>query len=352
MLTGSGRLRVQFLTLYPDVAASPRYRVHQFLPYLRERGFECSVEAPLTAEEYVHLTAHPCPRRYHFIETRRRLAQLLSAGRHDIVFVQKAITSAYLRGMDALLRRRARRIVYDIDDAVHLRPPHPLRGVARAVENRAQIQAVMRSSNLVLAGNAWLADEARAHANRVELFHTVVDTDRFVPARVPPRAFTVGWIGGPSTTPHLETLVHCAELHKAELLLVGADAARIPWPHARVVPWSLNTEVEHLHGMSVGIMPLPKDDWSRGKCALKALLYMSCGIPCVATPFGAVLDIIEHGITGFFADTSAEWDAAILQLQDAGERERVGAAARDAVVTRFSLKTAAPRMAELLESLG
>ncbi|MBL7647386.1 MAG: glycosyltransferase family 1 protein, partial [Candidatus Hydrogenedentes bacterium] len=36
-------MRVLFLTLYPDQAASPRYRVHQFIPYLESRGIECTV---------------------------------------------------------------------------------------------------------------------------------------------------------------------------------------------------------------------------------------------------------------------------------------------------------------------
>ena len=50
-------MRVLFLTLYPESAASPRYRVHQFLPYLREHGTTCDVSCPFTEADYARLRA-------------------------------------------------------------------------------------------------------------------------------------------------------------------------------------------------------------------------------------------------------------------------------------------------------
>lgn len=96
-------------------------------------------------------------------------------------------------------------------------------------------------------------------------------------------------------------------------------------------------------------MPLPKDDWTRGKCALKALQYMACGVPCVATPFGAVTEIIEHGVNGLFADTEAEWRDAVARLRGDRYRAALGDAARATVEARYSLRYAAPRMKQLLE---
>lgn len=348
-------MQALFLTLYPDSAASPRYRVAQFLPYLRATGIECTAACPLTHAEYARLAGPDRRMRpfwYHFTETPRRISQILSARRYDVVFLQKAIMTAYVRGMAGLLEWRARSIIYDIDDAVHLAPPHPLRGVWRAFEERDQVLRTMRLARLVLAGNRWLQAEAEAAGARATLFPTVVDTERFVPAGAKGNAvYRVGWIGNPSTTAHLEPAASALrELREGEVVLVGADSSRVPFPHADVRPWSLDTEVEEVQRFSVGIMPLPDSDWVRGKCGLKALQYMACGIPCVASPRGVALDLIADGVNGLLAETPDQWHDALERLRDPALRQTLGEAGRAMVEAKYSLGSAAPRLRELLES--
>lgn len=347
-------LNVLFLTLYPNVAAGPRYRVEQFLPHLRAHGFRCTVASAVTEREYRDFTGPSRTARpfwYHAKETPRRIAQLLRARRYDVVVVQKAIATAYVRGLHALLRGAAKRLVYDIDDAVHRCPPHPLRGPWTALEDRGQALRLFENADLVLAGNNWLCNEARAHAKRAEHFPTVVDTGRFAPGPRAAKEFVVGWIGSPSTTPHLEHAGPLDEIEKISIRCVGADRARAPWKRAEVVPWSYETEIDAVRSFAIGIMPLPNDEWSRGKCALKALQYMACGVPCVATPYGAVCDIVTDGATGLFADTPEAWRAAIARLRDPALRAAMGDAGRAHVERHYSLHTAAPRLAELLESV-
>ena len=348
-------MRVLFLTLYPDQAASPRYRVHQFIPYLESKGIECTVRAPMGNAAWSCLTG---PNRrgrafwYHARETPARLMQILSAGRYDVVFVQKALMTAYLRGADRVLRGRACKLVYDIDDAVHLRPPHALRGPWSALEDRDQVRTLMASADCVLAGNRWLAGVAAGLGARAEYFPTVVDTARFTPASVEPQAFQVGWMGSPSTATSLGAIAGAFDaLSPGELLVAGADPKQVHWPQARVAPWRYDTEVQLLQQFSVGLMPLPQDEWSRGKCALKALQYMACGVPCIATPHGAVLDIIHHGENGWFAETETEWREALAAMRDPALRRRLGDAARATVDRQFSLRNAAPQLADLLEAL-
>jgi glycosyltransferase involved in cell wall biosynthesis len=261
--------------------------------------------------------------------------------------------TAYLRGLDGLLRGRARRLVYDIDDAVHLAPPHPLNGLWSKLEDRAQIMSLMKSADLVLAGNAWLAAAAREVCTKVELFPTVVDTDKYVPAASPPDCYRVGWIGNSSTTVCLEPAAHAlVALQNAHICLVGAEADRIPWLRRvdayEVRRWSLTREVDELQRFSVGLMPQPRTEWMRGKCALKALQYMACGIPCVASPFGAALEIIRDGENGLFADSADAWLDAIDRLRDPALRQRLGEAGRETVVSHYALKQAAPRLVEIL----
>ena len=305
----------------------------------------------MSEDEYSRLTGRA--RRYHLLETRRRFQQLLGSHRYDVVFVQKAIMTASVRGFAALLRARAKRIVYDFDDAVHLSPPHPLRSVWKNIEDRAQIGKLIAKADRVLAGNAWLASEAEALGARTELFPTVVDTDRFVPSKNAGDTYRIGWIGNASTTVCLEPVREAlSNLKNASVSLIGADAERVRISGAEVVPWRLESEVDALQRFSVGIMPLLESEWMKGKCALKALQYMACGTPCVATPFGAALDLIRHDENGLLADGPEEWRAAFERLRDPALRKRIGQAGRKTVEERYSLRLAAPRMLFILESVA
>ncbi|MCP4639746.1 MAG: glycosyltransferase family 4 protein [bacterium] len=312
--------------------------------------------SPLTERELNELTGPHRKGRpfwYHYYETPRRIGQLLDSRGYDVVVVQKAAMTAYLRGMDRLVRACARRLVYDIDDAVHVAPPHPLRGPWRLFEDRKQALRLMARADLVLAGNAWLRAEAEAADGRAVLFPTVVDTHRFTPPDVLPEGFRVGWIGNPSTTTHLAAAAGAlSELPPEEVTLVGADPAKAPWSTPNVEPWTLDSEVSHVQHFTVGIMPLPDDVWSRGKCALKALQYMACGVPCVASPVGVARDLIQHDGNGLLADSPEEWRAAIEQLRDPAERNRLGAAGRRTVEREYALRHAAPRLHTLLEEIA
>lgn len=349
-------MRALFLTLYPESVASPRYRVHQFLPYLRANGVECTVACPFMQDEYTRLRAKAADgraRSYHLHEARRRALQILGARKYDVVFLQKAVMSAYVRGFAAQLRLRAPKLIYDIDDAVHIEPPVSLPARWKRIEQPEQGVWLLQNADRVLAGNAWLRDEALAAGGRAEVFPTVVDTERFVPAQTPPDTLVVGWIGGPSTSVHVTPLAEVLNgLEDAEVRLIGANPVFAAIEKAWHRPWSFETEVQEVQSFAVGIMPLPKTDWARGKCALKALQYMACGVPCVATPFGAVCDIIEDGVNGLFADSPEEWRSAFAKLRDPVQRRKLGDAARQTVEDRFSLKVAAPKLRAHLEAVA
>ncbi len=347
-------MRVLFLTLYPESVASPRYRVHQFLPYLRAHGVDCDVACPFTAADYTRLRAPAAAgraRSYHLHEARARAMQILRARRYDVVFLQKAVMSAYVRGFASQLRLRARRLIYDLDDAVHLAPPNALPERWRRIEEPDQASRLLKDADLVLAGNSWLRDAAVAAGGRAEVFPTVVDTDRFTPGAGAPGKFVTGWIGGPSTSGHVAPLAEVLNgLSDAEVRLIGANPAHAAIEKAWHRPWTLESEVREVQDFSAGIMPLPRTGWARGKCALKALQYMACGVPCVATPFGAVLEIIRDGENGLFADTLDEWRAALERLRDPELRRRLGEAGRRTVEERFSLRMAAPKLLAILEA--
>lgn len=349
----AGTLKVLFLTLYPAAAASARYRVHQYLPALAASGMECTVACAVSEAFWIawHGEAYRGRQawRYHLHELLRRRAQLRALDGFDRIVVQKAITSAPVRGLMAALTERRGEVIYDIDDAVHRFPPDRLPRALRAFESRApQGQVLMGMARATLAGNRWLESETWNAGGHPVYFPTVVDTARFRPEAQPDSVYRLGWMGSPSTVRHLESLAPVlSEFRDGEIAVVGAGDAPLSFPASRKA-WRLEEETADLARMSVGLMPLPRDVWTQGKCGLKALLCMAMGRPVIATPFGAACEIIEHGVSGLLADTEAEWREAIERLRDPGERARMGAAARTRVEECYSLQVWAPRMDSIL----
>jgi glycosyltransferase involved in cell wall biosynthesis len=221
-----------------------------------------------------------------------------------------------------------------------------------------KIDSIMSAVDLVIAGNAYIADRAAAAGARaVARLPTAVDLGRYPkkPRRRegPEEPFTIGWIGSPLTSPYLEqlraTLTELSAQLPLRVRLIGAASGALAGLPVDIVPWSVETEAAELARCDLGIMPLPDEPWERGKCGYKLIQYMASALPVVASPVGANRDIVASGETGFLAGTSAEWAAAITRLYRQPElRERMGLAGRNRAEHLYSLETTAPRLIEFL----
>lgn len=251
-------------------------------------------------------------------------------------------------------------IVSDYDDAVfHRYDQHRLAPIRLLLGRK--IDRVMKRSQLVTAGNAYLADRARhAGGGNIKVVPTVVDLScysaRF--ASLSTSSMRVGWIGTPNTwhafgktlfTEINDTLA----AHDARFCAVGAqlEAGRVG--NLEFIAWGEDTEVDAIQSMDIGIMPLTDTPWARGKCGYKLIQYMACGLPVVASPVGVNSDIVEHGVNGFLATTDAEWNEAITTLlRDPSLRHRMGQAGRKKVEEQYSLQVWGPRVGSLLRDVA
>jgi len=346
-------VRVLFLTKYTAAGPSSRYRVVQFLPFLQARGIEWDLHAlhddGYLASRYAGRRVSPL---YLAGRVASRLAALAGSRRYDLVFIQKEMFPHLIDLPEWILARTGIRYVVDLDDAIHLMY-EGARGWRRAL--RHKLPRVLAGASLVLAGNRYLESYARRFTSRVVLFPTVVDTRRFspAPARSGADASVVGWIGTPETAPYLQALLPALAAVAREtpvtLFVIGADAPSLSGVPTRAKAWSESEEVDDLHAMDIGVMPLADDEWSKGKCALKLLQYMGAGIPAVTSPCGSAPDIVVDGESGYFARTDDEWRERIALLATSEARRRtIAARARQVVETRYSLDVWGPRFAGAL----
>lgn len=355
------RLRVLALAPYPETAPSTRFRVAQLRPALAEAGVDVTLHPFLPGPLYAAVlrggpleAAHAVVRGF---ETVRGV--LDGAGRFDVVLVQRGIGLFLDRSFLSALVGWGTPVVYDFDDAVFLSQERGRRWLETLRKPAETTAAFCRAARVVLAGNAFLAGFARdavgrGERERVRVLPTVVDTDRFVPAPATRAVPVLGWVGSDSTVPYLEALAPALrELARRVpyrlTVVAGSRRPHLPGVEHDFVPWRPDAEVSLVQALDVGLYPLDDSPWSRGKCGFKAIQYLACGVPCVASPVGVLEDIVLPGETGLLAGDAAAWvEACARLLGDADLRARLGGAGRDLVSARYSVRHAAPLMAEAL----
>lgn len=302
-----------------------RYRLRAFEPALRAAGWT------LTAQALAGRTFG-------------RLAQLSRVGEFDAVILQRKLLP---RWQLALLRRNARRLVFDFDDAVLYRDSYDRRGPhsRRRADRFAQ---TVRWADTVIAGNDFLADcalRAGARPEHVQVIPTCIETGKYRSARPAHDApgLDLVWIGSSSTLQGLEQRRPLWERigHEVPGVRLRVICDRFPAFNGLpvvVVPWSEATEAADLAAGDVGISWVPDDLWSRGKCGLKVLQYQAAGLPVLANPVGVHPEMIEPGVSGFLPNTDDEWVEAVRTLAgDPRLRTRMRLAARANVDAYYSV---------------
>lgn len=352
-------MKVLLLTRYDRLGASSRMRTLQFLPWLKSSGMVVTV-SPLFPNAYVQGLQLGKRNPWKMLGAYwRRLQTLLSSSDHDLLWIEKECLPWLPSLAEKILLPARIPYVLDYDDAVfHYYDEHRSVVVKYLLGNKHP--ALMRNASLVVAGNPYLANFARAaRAPWVEVVPTAVDLTRYVTieaqgSTVPKSPPCVGWIGQRATADFLRPLTPLFERLTASGLgrfaAIGIDTQALGLPMSSI-PWSESSEVTSIQGFDVGIMPLMDGPFERGKCGYKLIQYMACGLPVVASPVGVNAEIVEHGVNGFLANTPQEWEYALTTLlTDPALRQRMGQAGRRKIEEQYSLQVTGPRLVELLKS--
>lgn len=355
------RVRVLALSPIPLEGAGCRFRIAQYVPYLREVGFDVTISPFYTPEFFrlVYRKGQHLRKAISFLGlTWHRVRELLDVGGYDLVFLYREAIPLGPPIVERLIAARGIPIVYDFDDAIFLPNVSEANRSISFLKAPGRTAELVRRSTRVVAGNSFLGDYARRHNPNVTVIPTAVDTDYFVPradSAVPPgHDLKVGWIGSPTTFAYLEdladTLRAVAAQHRFVLKVSGAGR-RVHFPGLAVdeTPWALADEVTLFNTCDVGVYPLTDDEWSKGKCGFKAIQFMACGVPVVASAVGVNREIIRDGENGFLASTPQEWTAKLGRLlTDPGLRADFARAGRRTIEERYSLRVTAPQLAAVM----
>jgi glycosyltransferase involved in cell wall biosynthesis len=345
-------IKVLGLALYGPLAASTRYRLQQYVPGLASQGIDLQI-FHLLGDDYLRkrFSGSALPLSTMLNAGLARLADLWHKEEYDAAMLHCELFPLMPGWMERALIRKP--YIYDFDDAFYLKYRIGRLGMARPLLGR-KFDKVIAGAAAVTAGNQVLAQYAHQYNSNTHFLPTVVDTTRYLPRPVnrSGEVFTVGWIGSPSTTPYLSELVAplsaIGQEGAVRLIVIGGKAPKVPNVTVVEIDWDEHSEVDLINSFDVGVMPLPNDDWARGKCAFKLIQYMACGVPVIASPVGANVEVVTAKC-GLLATTPQQWTDALRLMRDQPtKRAEIGMAGRQRVENDYCLQLAGPKLAALL----
>ncbi|OHB36969.1 MAG: hypothetical protein A2Y09_06600 [Planctomycetes bacterium GWA2_39_15] len=326
--------KVYFLIQEWEHPAS-RYRVLQYVPYLKESQIESKVAIfPDSVCKWMKL----------FSEIQD----------YNVIFIQKKRLWHWHLWY---LKRKNIKIIYDFDDAIMFKSP--VDGGGRSFKRQRTFARMVKYSDQVIAGNQYLKSHALPYNKNINIIPTAIDTSRYTikDYSLDKKKVTIGWIGSKSSIPFLKVLTpafdHLANQYKnIELKIICNDFFECNKMPVIKKMWALEDENSDLQDIDIGLAPLPNHEWTKGKCATKLLQYLSIGIPVVSSPVGVHNEIIREGINGLFASSIKEWIEKIdFLIKDRSSRERMGLEGRKTVESSYSLKANVPKFIDVIKGI-
>jgi glycosyltransferase involved in cell wall biosynthesis len=331
------------------LAPGQRFRIEQWAPLLAsEHGISVDFsvfESPQLTQVLYEPGKRATKAAFVIRDSIRRRSVLPLAREYDAVVIYREASLFGPALYERLLARSGKPIIFDFDDAIWLHNTGSINGWFTRLRFPGKTATICRLASAVVVGNSYLASYARPLNDNVTVIPATVDLDRF-PVQPPLQKespFVIVWSGSVSTLPHLETarraLERVGRKRKTVLRVISSRPPEYAFDgiELQFVPWSADSEAANLGASHVGIMPLPDDEFTRGKGGFKALLYMAVGRPVVISPVGVNAEIVVSGTNGFLARTEDDWVGALDALAESPSlRDRLARAARTTVVNGYS----------------
>jgi len=209
------------------------------------------------------------------------------------------------------LRRYARKVIYDFDDAVMYSAKKPEKPSRKRLSS---FQRTVELADLVIAGNSYLVEHAKRFNNNVQILPTGLDISAYNVSANSKNDDNIRlvWIGSKSTLRYLAeikpTLEEIGSRFANVILRIICDEF-IDFKNIQVEKrmWSKETEVAYLITSDIGLAPLPDNQFTRGKCGFKILQYAAAGLPVVASTVGVNSSYVQNGVTGFHIKDVSHW---------------------------------------------
>jgi glycosyltransferase involved in cell wall biosynthesis len=343
-------MKILFLAPYPkSIAPSQRFRFEHYLTALNKNNIDFDYKTFIGVNEYKTIFKPGNLFKKTFIILKgflKRALVLFTLKQYNFIFIHREAAPLGPPVLEWLIAKVWRKkIIYDFDDAIWIPLSSDANPIAAQIKCTWKVGKICKWSTIVTTGNQFLANYALQFCNDVRIIATVVDTEKVhnIIKDQEEEPLTIGWTGTFTNFIHLplvtQAIKKLEEKYAFNFLIIADKDPALNDIKYNYQKWSKESEINDLIKMNIGIMPLIKTDVQLGKCAFKAIQYMSLGIPAVVSPVGANCEVVQDGINGYWADNEDEWYNRLEKLIiNSEERSLKGKLAKQCIDGKYSVK--------------
>lgn len=343
--------KILFIVQYPkEISPSQRFRIELYENILSSNGFifHTSYFIDNKTKKVIYRKGHLFSKIIGVIKGFfKRIWDLFGIYNYEYIFIQREASPVgppiFEWIYSKLLRKK---IIYDFDDALW-QPASSENNIAvKFIKCFWKIRFICKWAHKVSVGNNYLLDFAKQYNNNVVLNPTCVDTDNTHNTLInqATEEVNIGWTGSFTNLIYLDDII--LVLQKLEIkysfsfTVIADKDPKLPLRGYKFIPWKKETEIRELMECNIGIMPLNDTVFAKGKCGFKLIQFLSLGIPCIASPIGENINIIDEGLNGFLCSTNEEWYNAFEKLIcDTELRKKMGKLGRNKIESNYSLNS-------------
>ena len=263
---------------------------------------------------------------------------------YDIVWIEKELFPYIPFFVEKLFLKNSPPYVVDYDDAIFHNYDSSKNVLFKFIFNK-KIAKIMFNASAVVVGNDYLNNYAKkAGAKNITILPTVVDLDLYPSINYisNEKIIKVGWIGSPQTIKFLKPIFSVfkklAKDLNVKFIAIGVNDSDVGTSLVKTKKWSYDKETILLQDIDIGIMPLPNDEWTKGKCGYKLIQYMASFKPVIASPVGINNQIVKHGENGYLACNFEDWEKYLrILINSKNLRHSMGTRGRKIVEKKYSL---------------
>jgi glycosyltransferase involved in cell wall biosynthesis len=347
---------ILFLTPYPfNVAPSQRLKFEQYYPAIQKAGYEIDQNAFISIDfwNFIYKKGNTLKKiQYTLYAYLKRALILFTIPKYDLIYIHLWVTPFGPPIFEWVVRKLARKIIYDIDDLVYLKTNTHEKGLSKFLKGRQKPIYLMKHADHVITCTPFLDTFVRQYNSHTTDISSTICTQSYQVANTyqNDHKIVLGWSGSHSTSKYLlllyPMLLALRQKYEFKLIAMGVPADfKMEGLDLEIIPWSEENEIPTLQRFDIGLYPLPNEQWVHGKSGLKAIQYMGVGIPTVAQNIGeAIQRVVLHQKNGFLVNGyMEEWlDALSNLIENPSLRKEIGTIARAHIVSHFSIEANAP----------
>lgn len=332
-----------------DRSPGQRYRFEQYFEWFEENGIQCELSNLL--DEHDDKVLYSPGNYWEKLKIavrsfKKRRADLARIKDFDAVLIyREALLTRGIR-FERKMAQTGVPVIFDYDDAIWVKDVSSGNKLLSFLKSSDKIKSILPLCAHITVGNQYLAEFAKTYNKNVSIIPSTIDCKKYVPMKRSNSKVVIGWVGSHTTVKHFELVINV--YHKLKEKYKDAIDFKVigdpNYSNKRLgiigESWDNSKEVEHFNSIDIGVMPLEEDDWTKGKCGMKGLLYMSVGRPAVMSAVGMNNNIITHGENGYVPVGEDQWFDVLSELIDKPElRKTIGEKGRETVLEKYSFES-------------